>query len=98
LLVPITADDPERARCDAAWEVFRQWHKPVLTLFGDHCPHTNADLGRSYQSEIPGASLPGIEHRVLRASHFIQEDMGEELVRHIVAFMQRTPLTESRRS
>ena len=92
MLVPITADDPERARCDAAWAVYRRWQKPVLTLFGDHCPHTNADLGRSFQQAIPGAKLPGIEHRVLRASHFIQEDMGEELTRHILAFMDKTPL------
>lgn len=92
LLVPITADDPERARCDAAWEVYRRFEKPVLTLFGDHCPFTNADLGRSFQKEIPGASLPGIEHRVLRASHFIQEDMGEELARHILAFVAAMPL------
>lgn len=92
LLVPITADDPERERCDAAWAVYRRWQKPVLTLFGDHCPHTNADLGRSFQQAIPGASGPGIQHRVLRASHFIQEDMGEELTRHILDFMTGTPL------
>lgn len=90
LLVPITADDPERARCDAAWAVYRKWQKPALTLWGDHCPHTNMDLGRSFQSQIPGASRPGIEHRVFRASHFIQEDMGEELAAHIVEFIQNT--------
>jgi haloalkane dehalogenase len=92
LLVPITADDPERERCEAAWEVFRRWHKPALTLWGDHCPHTNADLGRSFQTQIPGASLPGVEHKVFRASHFIQEDMGEELAEEIVALARRFPL------
>lgn len=92
MLVPITADDPERARCDAAWEVFRRWQKPALTLWGDHCPFTNGDLGRSFQKQIPGASLPGIEHQVFRASHFIQEDMGAELARHILAFMRATPI------
>jgi haloalkane dehalogenase len=95
LLVPITEDDPERDRCEAAWEVFRRWHKPALTLFGDHCPHTNADLGRAFQTRIPGARLPGIGHEVLRASHFIQEDMGETLAAKIVAFVQRFPLGAS---
>jgi haloalkane dehalogenase len=91
LLVPITADDPERARCDAAWRVLERWRKPALTLWGDHCPHTNVDLGRSFQTRIPGASLPGVEHRVFRASHFIQEDMGEELARHVLDFVRATP-------
>jgi len=88
MLVPITEDDPERARCDAAWEVFERWHKPALTLWGDHCPHTNAEGGRTFRERIPGARLPGLEHRVFRASHFIQEDMGEELAAEIVGFVR----------
>jgi len=95
LLVPITADDPERARCDAAWSVLERFEKPVLTLFGDHCPHTNADLGRSFQTRIPGAQMPGLEHAVLRASHYIQEDLGETLAERIVAFVERFPLSET---
>lgn len=91
MLVPITADDPERERCDAAWQVFERWQKPALTLWGDHCPFTNLDLGRSFQSRIPGAKRPGIEHRTFHASHFIQEDMGEELARCILEFIAATP-------
>jgi len=90
MLVPITADDPERERCDAAWEIFRHWHKPALTLWGDHCPHTNIDRGRSFQSQIPGATGAGIDHQVFRASHFIQEDMGEQLAARIVEFIRNT--------
>lgn len=92
LLVPLTADDPERVRCDAAWAVFERWQKPLLTVWGDHCPFTNADLGQSYRSRIPGAQLPGIDHAVLRASHFIQEDAGAAVAGRIVDFIRRFPL------
>jgi haloalkane dehalogenase len=93
MLVPLTADDPERLRCDAAWAVLERWHKPVLTVWGDHCPFTNADLGRSYRDRIPGARLPGIDHAVLRASHFIQEDAGEVVAQRVVAFIRRFPIS-----
>jgi haloalkane dehalogenase len=89
LLVPITADDPERDRCEAAWAVFERWQKPLLTLWGDHCPFTHLDLGRSFQRRVPGAQLPGLAHEVLRASHYSQEDAGEALAERIVAFVRR---------
>jgi len=89
MLVPITADDAERIHNDAAWRVLEQWHKPALTLWGDACPFTYADLGRSFQTRIPGARLPGIEHKVYAASHFIQEDCGAELAAEIVRFIER---------
>jgi haloalkane dehalogenase len=88
LLVPITADDPERDECEAAWAVYRNWRKPVLTLWGDACPFTHGDLGRSFQT-IPGAQLPGIEHKVFAASHFSQEDVGPELAAEISGFVRR---------
>jgi haloalkane dehalogenase len=92
MLVPITADDPERLRNDAAWRVFESWNKPLLTLWGDHCPHSRHDMGRSFQQRIPGARMPGIEHRIYRASHFIQEDMGEALAAEIAGFVKRFPV------
>ena len=55
LLVPITADDPERDQCEAAWDVYRRWQKPLLTLWGELCPFTHGDLGRLFQSQVPGA-------------------------------------------
>ncbi len=91
LLVPITADDPERDKCEAAWDVYKRWQKPLLTLWGDQCPFTHGDLGRSFQSRVPGAKLPGIEHKVFRASHFSQEDVGEDLAAAIIAFVPRFP-------
>ncbi len=92
LLVPLTADDPERARCDAAWAVLEQWQQPLLTIWGDHCPFTNGDLGRSYRDRVPGAKLSGLDHAVLRASHFIQEDAGQAVAERIVALVRRFPI------
>jgi haloalkane dehalogenase len=89
MLVPISGDDPERINNDAAWRVLERWQKPALTLWGDACPFTYADLGRSFQTRIPGARRPGIEHKVYAASHFIQEDCGEALAAEIVRFIER---------
>jgi haloalkane dehalogenase len=89
LLVPITADDRERERCEAAWSVLERWQKPLLTLWGDHCPFTHLDLRRSFQQRVPGARLPGLAHEVLHASHYSQEDAGEALAERIVAFVRR---------
>jgi haloalkane dehalogenase len=91
MLVPITLDDPERLHGDAAWRVLEQWTKPALTLWGDHCPHTYLDQGRQFRENIPGAKLPGIEHKVYRASHFIQEDVGDELATEIVRLIHHFP-------
>jgi len=91
LLVPLTPDDRERARCDAAWTVWERWDKPVLTVWGDHCPFTHLDLGRTFRSRIPGAQRVGIAHEVLRASHFIQEDAGAAVAERIVRFVRSFP-------
>jgi haloalkane dehalogenase len=92
LLVPITADDPEREKCEAAWAVYERWQKPLLTLWGDLCPFTHLDLGRPFQTRVPGARLPGIEHKRFAASHFSQEDVGAELAAEMVAFVRRFAL------
>ncbi len=88
MLVPITIDDPERLKGDAAWAVFEQWRKPALTLWGDHCPHTYMDMGNQFRTRIPGAQ--GQDHKVYRASHFIQEDLGPEIAAEIADFIRRT--------
>ncbi|MEQ9225717.1 MAG: haloalkane dehalogenase [Parvibaculum sp.] len=90
-LVPITADDPERVKNDAAWAVLEKWRGPVLTLWGDACPFTFAGKGKQYRERIPGAQLPGIEHKVYPASHFSQEDVGPEMAAEMVSFIRAFP-------
>lgn len=89
MLVPITIDDPERIKGDAAWEVLGAFTKPVLTLWSEHCPFTFAEGGQQFRTGIPGAQLSGIEHKRYDASHFIQEDCGPELAADIVEFIDR---------
>ena len=87
--VPTTPDDPERARNEAAWEVFKRWDKPFLTLFSNRDPVTRGGH-RIWQERVPGAQ--GQPHAVTRgAGHFLQEDRGPEVAQAIVAFIRATP-------
>ena len=79
MLVPITADDPERVVNAAAWAVLEKWNKPFLTIWGTQCPFTYTQMGNEFRTRIPGAKLPGLEHKVVHAGHYIQEDLGEEV-------------------
>lgn len=91
MLVPITIDDTERLKGDAAWEVLATFNRPVLTIWGAQCPFTYAEGGKQFRDGIPGAALHGVEHKSYDASHFIQEDRGPEVAADIVAFMKRFP-------
>lgn len=91
MLVPITVDDPERLKGDAAWEVLGTFDKPVLTLWGTRCPFTAAEGGQQFRNGIPGAQRSGIEHKTYDASHFIQEDCGPELAADMVSFIRQFP-------
>jgi haloalkane dehalogenase len=87
--VPITPDNPERAANEAAWEVFKRWEKPFLTLFSDRDPITRGGH-RIWQQQVPGAQ--GQPHAKTRgAGHFLQEDKGAEVAQAIVSFMRATP-------
>ena len=84
--VPTTPQDPERARNEAAWEVFKRWEKPFLTLFGTLDPITKGGE-RMWQEQVPGAQ--GQPHTKIRgAGHFLQEDKGAEVAQHLAAFVR----------
>ncbi len=88
--VPQSIDYPGAVANAAAWEVFRKWEKPFLTAFSDSDPIT-AGGHVIFQNEIPGAQ--GQNHTTIEgASHFLQEQKGEELAEVIVKFMQDNPL------
>lgn len=89
--VPTTPGDPERERNEAAWEVFKRWDKPFLTLFSNRDPVTRGGH-RIWHECVPGAR--GQPHAVTRgAGHFLQEDRGVEVAQAIVAFVHATPVT-----
>ena len=75
-------------KCREAWKIFREWEKPFLTAFSDKDPLLTP-LDVMFQELIPGAK--GQPHRKIRnASHFLQEDKGEELAEVINDFIART--------
>jgi len=88
-LVPTSPDDPAIPANRAAWEALGQWERPFLTAFGKKDPILGwAD--RLLQRHVPGAANQ--PHRDLqRASHFLQEDAGEELAQLIGEFIDATP-------
>lgn len=78
--VPVSIDYPGTVANGAAWEVFRRWQKPFLTVFSNEDPVT---VGGHviFQRDIPGAQ---------NQNHVTIE--GEELASVIVEFMKDNPL------
>lgn len=72
-----------------AWEVLKNWQKPFLTTFSDRDPITFG--GDQYmQKKIPGTQ--GQAHVTISpGGHFLQEDQGPEIARHMIAFIQANP-------
>jgi haloalkane dehalogenase len=86
-LVPTSPDDPASAANKAAWATLSVSPTPMLVAFSDSDPITEA-MAPIFQREMRGAQ--GVDHPVVRgAGHFLQEDAGEELAKHIVEFLRR---------
>ena len=85
LLIAVQPDNPGVPLNRKAWTVLETFAKPFLTLFGGLDPVAKgADV--NMQRRIPGAK--GQPHHVFaNAHHFIQEDVPDELVAHILRFI-----------
>ncbi len=67
-------------------EFYANWDKPFLTAFGDSDPVT-AGGDVVWQETVPGAQ--GQPHTTIaNGDHFIQEDKPEELVTHLIDFIE----------
>ncbi|MDJ0978143.1 MAG: haloalkane dehalogenase [Erythrobacter sp.] len=83
-LVPHNPTIPGAIDNRAAWRSLETFEKPFLTLFSDGDPVTYGKE-RMMIERIPGAA--GLPHEILKGGgHFLQEDVGEDLARRLVAF------------
>jgi haloalkane dehalogenase len=87
-LVPTSPDDPATEANRAAWTTLSTLPLPALVAFSDGDPITGA-MGPILERTLPGAR--DREHpTIANAGHFLQEDAGEDLARHVVSFVQAT--------
>ena len=83
-LVPTELDHPSTAKMLEVRAGLERWEKPALVLFSDSDPIFSTAAAERMASRIPGAGPAEI---VEGASHFLQEEKGEEIAERIVRFL-----------
>lgn len=85
-LVPHRPEDPASAANREAWKTLTELEIPFLVAFSDGDPIT-AGMAPVLKRAMKGAQ--GLDHPVIAgASHFLQEDAGEELAEHVARFVR----------
>lgn len=82
LLVPLSESDPGAAEMVRTGDALKEWPKAALVAFSDSDPIFPQAAGERLASRIPGAKFVPIAG----ASHFLQEDKGEEIADVILEF------------
>lgn len=89
LLVPLSESDPGAAEMVRTGDALKEWRKPVLVAFSDSDPIFPQAAGERLAERIPGARFVPISG----ASHFLQEDKGEEIAQVILGFVEESLAT-----
>jgi haloalkane dehalogenase len=84
LLVPTSEDDVGVAEMSAVSDALSRWDKPALVAFSDSDPvFPFPRAGQAFVDLIPGA---GEQVKIGGAAHFLQEDRGEQIAKHVLRF------------
>ena len=86
LILPLRPDDPGGAEGEAAFNRLRENPLPGLALWADSDPVLPFEVGERVAAAL-GLQPP---LKIEGASHFLQEDQGEEIGRHIAAYLDET--------
>jgi haloalkane dehalogenase len=86
-LVPTEVDHPSAAKMLEVRAALESWERPALVLFSDSDPIFSTVAAEHMASRIPGA---GPAEFVVGASHFLQEEKGEEVAARVVRFLAET--------
>ena len=85
LIVPISEEMAGASEMRAVMDALSRWDKPALVAFSDQdplLPYPRA--GEAFTSLIPTA---GEQVRIAGASHFLQEDRGEQIAEELLRFL-----------
>jgi haloalkane dehalogenase len=85
--VPTELEHPNAAKMLEIRDALTRWERPALVLFSDSDPIFSTAAAEHMASRIPGAGPAEI---VAGASHFLQEEKGEEVGQRIARFLAET--------
>lgn len=89
LSLPVRTKDPGAAEIRRTRDALSRWSKPALVMFSDEDPLFSKQY-QFFRKLIPTAQDQP-ETIIRSAGHFPQEEKGEEIARHILDFIDRTP-------
>lgn len=75
---------------EPATEKLTRYEKPFLTIFGANEPGLSPAIQQWFIDSVPGAAGQA-HHRFPDASHFLQDDKGEEIAERVVRFIADNP-------
>jgi haloalkane dehalogenase len=86
MMVPVSDQNPAIPANRAAWEVFENWTRPVLTTWNVD-DRVLGEYNDVFIKRIPGAN--GQPHKTYSpGGHFIQEDCGELVASDVVSWLK----------